>query len=116
MNLVINAKDAMPRGGTVTVRTSVAAEPSAATGGDPGGVRLHVRDTGEGMSEDVKAHIFEPFFTTKAPGKGTGLGLATVYGIVRQTGGEISVESRLQEGTTFTIVLPPAEVRELTPA
>ncbi len=102
MNLAVNARDAMPGGGTVTVRT--AAEPVA--GGAGRVARLAVTDTGTGMTEAVKARIFEPFFTTKGPDKGTGLGLATVFGIVQQAAGHIGVESAPGAGTTFRVDLP----------
>jgi CheY-like chemotaxis protein len=112
LNLGVNARDAMPEGGTVTIRTSNQhLEPEQARQISsilPGGayVVLSVSDTGTGMDEATQAHIFEPFFTTKGPGKGTGLGLATVYGIVRQSGGAIGVESAVGRGTTFRIYLP----------
>lgn len=106
MNLAVNARDAMPNGGTLTIRTQVA--PSE---GPPAFV-LSVSDTGVGMTEEVKAHIFEPFFTTKPAGKGTGLGLATVYGIVQQLGGKIEVESEPGKGTTFRLQFPSVEVPE----
>jgi PAS domain S-box-containing protein len=105
VNLAVNARDAMPTGGTLSIECrNLAAAPG-------GGrlVRLTVSDTGCGMSDAVKARIFEPFFTTKGPGKGTGLGLATVFGIVQQSGGRIAVESRAGIGTTFRIDLPAAE-------
>lgn len=99
MNLAVNARDAMPNGGTLTITTGVTADPKRLA-------CLSVADTGVGMSEDLKARVFEPFFTTKGPDKGTGLGLATVYGIVQQSSGHISVESSPGNGTTFRIHLP----------
>src|SRR5579871_3097654 len=111
MNLLVNARDAMPRGGRVAIETSnVVADADFLRlhpGFEPGPyVCLAVTDAGAGMSEDVKRHLFEPFFTTKEPGKGTGLGLATVYAIVQQFGGKIEVSSRLGDGITFHIYLP----------
>jgi PAS domain S-box-containing protein len=102
MNLAVNARDAMPFGGDLIV--TVAPNPTV----DGDGVRLSVRDTGTGMAPDVLSRIWEPFYTTKPQGQGTGLGLATVHGIVHQAGGELSVESTLGVGTTFHVVLPPA--------
>lgn len=113
VNLAANARDAMPGGGTLLIRTrrtrltengACAGEPMPA--GDY--VCVEVSDTGIGIPREIIGHIFEPFFTTKDVGSGTGLGLATVYGIVRQTGGFILVDSALGEGTTFTVMLPVA--------
>jgi len=101
VNLAVNARDAMPRGGQLHIRTSFESNgPSQAV------VRLAVSDTGCGMDEVTKRRLFEPFFTTKGVGKGTGLGLATVYGIVRQIGGNITVESQEGAGSTFTLHIP----------
>ena len=112
LNLTVNARDAMPTGGTLTIELSqVPAGQLQFDEGDPvgPGVSLVVWDTGTGMTPDVQAHMFEPFFTTKGPGQGTGLGLATVYGIIKQSGGHVSVESDLGHGTTFMIWLPRVE-------
>ena len=104
LNLVVNARDAMPDGGCLTVTTHRVQD-----AGSPDEVLLTVGDTGRGMTESVRAHIFEPFFTTKAVGHGTGLGLATVYGIVQQSGGRIWVNSAPGLGTTFAITFPAVE-------
>jgi PAS domain S-box-containing protein len=111
VNLAVNARDAMPRGGTLRIAVTpvtLGLDEAKQHGALPAGsyVRLTVSDTGVGMSEEAKAHLFEPFFTTKAVGKGTGLGLATCYAIVAQSGGHIEVESELGRGTTVIIHLP----------
>jgi len=115
LNLAINARDAMARGGRLTIEAANASDGD----GDASPhkfVRLTVSDDGAGMSERVRAHLFEPFFTTKDAGKGTGLGLAMVYGAISQNGGRIEVESELGKGSTFRIYLPVAAVESSAPA
>ncbi len=113
VNLAVNARDAMPRGGELRIETSnvairATAQPAVSL---PAGryVSLSVSDTGEGIPDDVLGHIFEPFYTTKAMGQGTGLGLATVHGIIKQSGGDILVRTAPGRGTTFVIHLPATE-------
>jgi signal transduction histidine kinase len=98
LNLAVNARDAMPAGGAIEISTDL----------DEGRVRLTFSDTGSGIPVEMQPYIFEPFFTTKPEGRGTGLGLAMVYGILKQSGGDISVESGPTAGTRFHVYLPPA--------
>ena len=115
VNLAVNARDAMPQGGTLRIETTnvvvddafARRHPTLKTGEH---VRMSVSDTGVGMDEHVMQHMFEPFFTTKEPGKGTGLGLATCYGIVQQLGGAIYPESELDKGTIFSVFLPRVDL------
>jgi two-component system cell cycle sensor histidine kinase/response regulator CckA len=106
MNLAVNARDAMPAGGTLTLATARSVRLEADSNETLQYVEVSVQDTGSGMSPDILQHVFEPFFTTKEPGKGTGLGLATVYGIVTQSGGQVNVSSIPGEGSTFRVHLP----------
>jgi PAS domain S-box-containing protein len=110
MNLAANARDAMPAGGRLIIRTAICASPqseSALRGdGHPDSILLEVTDTGVGIPEEYRQHLFEPFFTTKERGHGTGLGLSSVYGIVKQSNGWIHVQSEPGQGTTFSIYLP----------
>jgi two-component system cell cycle sensor histidine kinase/response regulator CckA len=120
LNLATNARDAMPGGGRLELRTSRAESDEwfarSQEGPAPGSyIALDVTDTGTGMDEATRQRIFEPFYTTKEPGRGTGLGLSTVYGIVEQTGGAIRVHSEPGRGTSFRIYLPAVEAEAVTP-
>ncbi len=110
-NLTVNARDAIPRGGTLSInlsRMTLTANQTLPSPNMESGewVKLAISDTGIGIAPEALTHIYEPFFTTKGVGKGSGLGLAQVYGIVKQHAGHIIAESQLGEGTTFTIYLP----------
>ena len=117
LNLVVNAADATPPGGRIAIeaaRTTLAA--GQVREAEPGTyVRLSVTDTGSGMAPEVLEHVFEPFFTTKETGKGTGLGLAQVYGFIRQCGGAVEIRSAPGEGSTISLYLPAAETAEAPP-
>ena len=115
INLSVNARDAMPGGGELKIRTRNVPQGAAEPGDDglPDGdaVLIEIEDVGTGMPQHVLDKIFEPFFTTKAMGEGTGLGLSTVYGIIKQTGGFIFVDSVVDRGTSFTLYFPVSETR-----
>lgn len=120
VNLVVNARDAMPNGGRMRIETAHVEPDEAFHTRHPDlrkgpFVLLAVSDSGQGMPEEIQAHIFEPFFTTKPLGHGTGLGLAMIFGIVKQAGGSIEVHSEIDRGTTFSIYLPKIEERITTP-
>jgi signal transduction histidine kinase len=102
LNIALNGRDAMPGGGRLTIATSDVERESTPF------VCIEVTDTGTGMDDDVRSRVFEPFFTTKDTGKGTGLGLATAYGFVSQSGGRMEIDTELDQGSTFRVLLPAA--------
>jgi CheY-like chemotaxis protein len=115
VNLAVNARDAMPDGGTVTIAIhnlplTATDRPDPDLNAGPF-VRISVADTGTGMDAETKSRIFDPFYTTKAPGKGTGLGLSTVFGIVSQSGGQVQVQTALGQGSTFQVDLPRVDAK-----
>ena len=110
VNLAVNARDAMPTGGTLTIDTTDLSYPAPLSGGDGRCVRLRVTDTGAGIPPDIIDRVFDPFFTTKARGQGTGLGLATVHGLITQIGGLVDIDSTPGRGTTFTVLLPTTDI------
>lgn len=112
VNLCINSRDAMPQGGKISIRTNVAS-PKEARNVEGEAVKITVKDNGKGIETELINRVFDPFFTTKSTAKGTGLGLSMVYGFVRQSGGEISVNSKVGKGTTFNIILPLSEKESL---
>ncbi|MBD3277607.1 MAG: response regulator [Candidatus Aegiribacteria sp.] len=112
MNLAVNAQDAMPDGGKLMIRTDIAESKAP---GDGNQVLLEVSDSGAGIDDETLEHIFEPFFTTKSKDRGTGLGLSTVFGVINQHGGSISVTSAVGEGTTFRITIPALQISGSSP-
>jgi signal transduction histidine kinase len=102
LNLALNAIDAMPDGGTLTIETEPVREGAF--------LKVDFTDTGIGIADHIKPHVFDPFFTSKSQGKGTGLGLSVSLGIIRKHGGDIRVESQINEGTTFSVLLPMAKI------
>ncbi|MBZ5528141.1 MAG: response regulator [Acidobacteriia bacterium] len=120
MNLAVNARDAMEGGGRLRIETATAMKETQAQEGSGGALAEHVMvtvtDTGHGMNEETQARVFEPFFTTKGAGRGTGMGLATVYGIVQQNAGQITVQSEVDRGTTFKVFFPRVKEEPETPA
>jgi signal transduction histidine kinase len=117
LNLVVNARDAMPDGGALFLETRSAELADGQVPGLAAGsyVRVSVRDTGTGMAPETRARVLEPFFTTKPPGKGTGLGLSQVYGFIKQSGGELDINTALGQGTTISLYLPAASDVEAAP-
>lgn len=118
LNIVVNARDAMPSGGQLYITTEDVSRPLLSDSGSlalDDAVLIHIRDTGTGMDQETRAHAFEPFYTTKEVGRGTGLGLSTVYGVVQQCKGEITIESEPGQGTRISILLPAVMEAEAAP-